>query len=123
MTIQRRRLGRLADIYGVEDYVSQRGEVRQRADMSAPLATVKAWFIADADRMQVMTLRGDQEIVMFEMGVADHPAFHDRRITTNARVHWGNYWWDVVAPPIQRVGASRHVRHWRLAIRRRPLEA
>lgn len=93
------------------------------ADMSEPVLITKAWAIADADRFQDMDLqaRGEQEIVMFEIGVADNAAFHDRRITSSSVVEWDGYRWDVTHPPKMSRGANRHVRHWRLQLRRRPL--
>lgn len=121
MTLQRRRLGAKVAIYGLVKQSNWRGEERIVVDLSAPIATPRAWLIADADRFQSMDIEGKQEIVMFEMGVADHPMFHTRDVASDARVYWDGYWWDVVHPPKQARGATRHVRHWRLSLRRRPL--
>lgn len=121
MTLQRRRLGAFVEFYGLDRQRDLRGNPIDYVDTSAPIARVKGWLIADPDRYQDVDIRGDQEIVMFELGVADHPMFHTREITSGARVKWDGYWWDVVHPPTQRRGANRHVRHWRLSIRRRPI--
>ena len=123
MTLQRRRLGTPVKVYGLKAETSRRGEVHMVPDMSAPVLEARAWAISDADRYQDMDLngRGEQEIVMFEIGLADHPAFHDRTITSSAVVEWDGYTWDVTHPPKQSRGANRHVRHWRLQLRRRPL--
>lgn len=121
MTLQRRRLGATVQVYGLHTVTNLRGEKRDVADMSQPVISGRGWVIADADRYQDMQLDGQQEIVMFELGMADHPAFHDRRVSSGARVRWDGHWWDVVHPPVQRRGANRHVRHWRLSLRRRPL--
>ena len=122
MTLQRRRLGATAEVYGLVKTTNWRGEERIIPDTSEPIAVLKAWMIADADRFQSMDIEGKQEIVMFEMGVADHPIFHTRDVASEARVKWDGYWWDVVHPPKQARGANRHVRHWRLSLRRRPLD-
>lgn len=121
MTLQRRRLGAWVEIYGLVPTVDRRGNVVRKVDTSQPIARIKGWLIADADRFQTISEGGQQEIVMFELGVADHPAFHNRDIAAEAMVKWDGYWWDVVHPPKQARGANRHVRHWRLSIRRRPI--
>ena len=121
MTLQRRRLGTTVELFGLHDVPNYRGDIERVVDMTTPVATVRAWVIADPDRYQDMVLNGKQEIVMMEMGVADHPVFHTRAVTAGSRVKWDGYTWDVVHPPTQRRGANRHVRHWRLSLRRRPL--
>lgn len=123
MTYQRRgRYSWPITIYPTKLHVGTRGEKRRVVDTEAEPIEVRGWAIADADRYQDIQLDGNQEIVMFEIGVSDHPAFHDRRITSSAIVQWDGYWWDIVHPPKQsgrRV--NRHVRHWRLSIRRKPI--
>lgn len=121
MTLQRRRFGAYVELYGMEQRTDFRGNVIKYVNTAAPVARVKGWLIADADRYQVIDMQGQQEIVMFELGVADHPYFHDRDVMSESRVKWDGYWWDIVQPPVQRRGANRHVRHWRLSIRRRPI--
>ena len=123
MTLQRKRLGDIVKVYGLVDIVNSRGQEKKDVDRTAPVITAKGWLLADADRYQDIALKGDQEIVMFELGMADHPAFHDRRVTSGALVEWDGFWWDVVHPPVQRRGANRPVHHWRLSLRRRPIGA
>ena len=121
MTLQRRRFGAPVEVYGLVHVVNSRGQEKKDVDLTAPVITAKGWLLADADRYQDVDMKGDQEIVMFELGMADHPAFHDRRVASGSRVKWDGHWWDVVHPPVQRRGANRHVRHWRLSLRRRPI--
>ena len=123
MTYQRRgRYSWPVEIYGVKIEANPRGERRKVVDLSAPAITCRGWAIADADRFQNMQIDGDQEIVMFELGVSDHPAFHTRQVTSEGRVFFDGYWWDIVHPPKQSGRRmNRHVRHWRLSLRRRPL--
>ena len=121
MTLQRRRFGKVAEFYGLTTQTDARGIHIRTTDMSAPVARLKCWALPDADRFQDMSLHGQQEIVMFELGAPDHPMFHDRTVSAGARVFWNEYWWDVVQPPVERRGANHHVRHWRLSLRRRPL--
>ena len=122
MTLQRKRFGADVVVYGLYTVTDSRGQEKRTVNMEVPAIQARGWLLADADRYQQVSLKGDQEIVMFELGMADHPAFHDRRVSAGARVAWDGYWWDVVHPPVQRRGANRHVRHWRLSLRRRPLE-
>lgn len=121
MTLQRRRLGDDVQIYGLKTVVDHRGNEYRTVDLKKPDIECKGWLVSDADRYQMISEGGQQEIVMFELGVADHPKFHNREIAGEARVFWDGYWWDVVHPPKQSRGANRHVRHWRLSIRRRPI--
>ena len=86
MTLQRKRLGDMVKVYGLVDIVNSRGQEKKDVDRTAPVITAKGWLLADADRYQDIALKGDQEIVMFELGMADHPAFHDRRVTSGALV-------------------------------------
>lgn len=67
------------------------------------------------DRSARAEVPGEMEINVITLRI---PRFLEG-VNLRSRAEWDGQWWDVVAPPGDRIG-NRHTGHWTLTLRKRP---
>lgn len=115
MTVQRRGLLRVKiEIWPTVERTNRRGDVVRGADVDAePFVTYGS---VSALRSQRAEVPGQQEVDIVRIAFnAPIPG-----LDTTSRVRIGESLYDVVTPPSKRHG-SRHVQHWTVDLRRRPV--
>lgn len=118
MTIQRRRTGQDIKAFGRVLQQDRRGNTQYVVDMNNPLWEGRAWIVAD--RSQRAEVSGQQEITVYTMGIRDLPEFNDGSLGLWSKIEWDGKLWDIIQPPMYRLGVKRHTRHWTISIRKRP---
>ena len=123
-SFQRRR-GRPVKIWPSKEVQDDRGNRVVTADMDAePFVTRAAEFPQRSSKAEVP---GYQQIVVTRIIVSDDLSKLGWPLSVPGgglwgRVEWDGETWDIAAPPTYEHG-TRHVRHWYLDIRRRPVQS
>lgn len=112
MSVQRRR-GQKALVYASKTVEDRRGNHLRIVDMDNPIEVRAAFIPQRSGRAEVP---GQSQINVTRMIVDAHL----EGVDLWSRVLWMGLEWDVAAPPSYRHG-SRHVRHWSIDLRQRPL--
>ena len=114
MSFQRKRRGQPATVYGSKATTDNRGNTQRVLDIDSPIDIEAAFIPQRSARAEVP---GQAEINVTRMILSSELP---ESVDIWGRVTWRGHDWDIVSPPAYHHGATRHVRHWSMDIRKRP---